>query len=192
VAQDPDTRPDAVTLSETPPAATPLDKGHREAVILGGIGSMVPHFHLKDPHRFATAMVEWGQVATKRKGPGVLAGRLEVLIQILPLFVMSQSQRAYGVGFMPIFLRWDFDQRGRVQPFLELAGGLLLTNTAVPEGTARFNYLAHAGPGLRIWLNSREALLAGYSFHHLSNGNRLPSNPGINSNFFYAGISLAH
>ena len=44
----------------------------------------------------------------------------------VPALVMFQSRSAFGVGANPLFVRWNFDTRGRVQPFAEIAGGIAL------------------------------------------------------------------
>lgn len=131
-----------------------------------------------------------GRVISRRRGPGFLAGRLEVLVEAVPVFVMFQSQRAYGFGVSPLFFRWNFARPERVQPFVEFAGGLLRTDRPVPEDTRRRNFTAQTGLGVRIWLSAHQALLLGYRFHHLSNAGPGEINPSVNSNFFYGGVSI--
>jgi hypothetical protein len=60
----------------------------------------------------------------------------------------------------------------------------------MPEGTTRFSFTAQSGVGLRLHVAPRRALLLGYRFHHLSNGDRAETNPGVNSNLVYGGISF--
>lgn len=175
--------------AQGPPSASP-GAGQWELAVLGGAGEMWPGFHLEGPHRFQSLMLQLGKVVSRRRGSPPLAGNLEVVLELIPLFRMSQSRPASGVGVMPVSMRWNFGRTRGVQPFLELISGVLITNEAVPEGTARFNFVAAAGPGVRLWLSERRAVLLGYRFHHISNGNRLESNPGINSNFFYLGLSI--
>lgn len=160
-----------------------------EVAVLGGGGRMWPGFHLEADHRFATAMIQVGRTIRDRRG-SAFAGTIEAFVELVPVFRMSQSNTATGFGVLPVSFRWNMDPANRVQPFFELASGVLITDKAVPEGTARFNFVAAAGPGLRVWLTERQALMLGYRFHHISNGNRLDLNPGINSNFFFAGLAI--
>jgi hypothetical protein len=74
-------------------------------------------------------------------------------------------------------------------PYAELAGGGLFTSNPVPPGTARANFTAHAGFGLRAFLRPQQAFVLGYRFHHISNGNRLPRNPGVNAHVVQVGWS---
>ena len=168
-----------------------LGKGRTELGVFLGAANTVTHFHLPGDHHFATVMLEWGRVVTRRRGaPPPLAGHLEMLVEVLPILVMTQSERAYGAGVMPVLLRWIFDQPERVRPFLDVGGGVLATDRKVPEKTARFNFMAHASAGLRVRVDERRSLLLGYRWHHISNGNLVTSNPGINSHMFYMGVSV--
>ena len=102
----------------------------------------------------------------------------------------QNGKPVYGFGLFPVFFRWNFDPVSHLQPFVDLAGGFLRTTQAVPAGTVRFNFMAESGAGLRLFLTKRTALMVGYHFHHLSNADRGPKNPGINSNMLYVGASL--
>jgi hypothetical protein len=59
----------------------------------------------------------------------------------------------------------------------------------VPVGTARANFTAHTGFGIRAFVRAQQALVFGYRFHHISNGNRLDRNPGVNAHVLQVGWS---
>jgi hypothetical protein len=90
----------------------------------------------------------------------------------------------------PLTWRWNFDARGKIVPFAELAGGLLWTQDAVPTGTTSGNFTAHATYGMRYFYRPRYAFVAEYSFHHISNGNRIERNPGVNAHVVQLGFSM--
>lgn len=163
-----------------------------EWVVLGGGAYAVSVLNSKVDREFVLTALAWGREVTPRLGPGWVAGRLELMIEVVPAFVIFQQSSSYGFGVTPVFFRWNFDGWSRLKPFIEISGGILRTDRAVPEGTKRFNFTAHSGPGLRLRVNERSSLLFGYRFHHLSNAGRASTNPSVNSNLFYMGVSLAH
>jgi lipid A 3-O-deacylase len=87
-------------------------------------------------------------------------------------------------------MRWSFARRTTIEPFVDVAAGVMLTNQQVPEQTTKFNFSAHAGGGARIWISARWGVIVGYRFHHLSNANTAPRNPAINSNVVYSGLTF--
>src|SRR6266542_2087919 len=111
-------------------------------------------------------------------------------MSLLLLGSMSLRPPGAAAGLSPIFVRWNFTPVGRWEPFLEIAGGAVVTNREIPDPgtTSRFNFTAQSGGGVRVALDGKWGLMAGYRFHHLSNGNRAPLNPSINSNVIYAGL----
>jgi hypothetical protein len=161
-----------------------------EWALLGGGGSAMGAWQSAGDRELALGAVSWAWTVTDVRGEGPLAGRLSLLFEAVPIFVMFQRDRPIGAGITPIFLRWTFERPKRVQPFLEISGGAIATNRPIPEGLARFNFTAHSGIGVRVPLTAARALLLGYRFHHISNGYRLSENPSVNSNFLYAGIAF--
>jgi hypothetical protein len=96
-----------------------------------------------------------------------------------------------GFGVSPLVWRWNFQPRGKLAPFAELAGGALWTRDPVPENTTTANFTAHVGYGVRYFVWPQTAIVVGYRFHHISNGNRLDENPGINAHVLQFGVSFA-
>jgi len=133
--------------------------------------------------------VEWGRNLSGAHGPGVLEGRLEMVIDITPVFVAFQSGDAEGAGFSPIMFRWTFRQYRAIQPFVDAAAGMIVTNRDVPENTTRLNFAEHAGVGARFRVAERWAVVAGYRLHHVSNNGTAARNPGVTSHVGYAGVS---
>lgn len=159
-----------------------------EWVMIGGVGSSVGGGERADREQ-AFHAIEWGRVISGAHGPGLLRGRLEMVIEITPVFLAFQSDRAEGAGFSPLMFRWNLREHGRIHPFVEVAGGVVATNRNVPEGTTRLNFSSHAGAGARVRVAERWSVLVGYRFQHLSNGGTAARNPGINSNVGYLGLA---
>jgi hypothetical protein len=164
-----------------------MPAGSNEVTVAGGVAWGVEVFNSATGHDFAFQALSLGRVLTAPRGPGLLRGRLEWGIELVPLFGQYEPRRVLGVGVTPILWRWNFDASGRVLPFAELGGGGLWTSDPVPERTTTRNFTAHVGAGLRWLTTSRQGLMLAYRFHHISNGNRVDRNPGVNSHQLYAG-----
>ena len=97
----------------------------------------------------------------------------------------------YGAGFSPLGIRVNFRPHGRLQPFAGLRGGCLYFAGRIPGASgAHFNFTVGLGGGLRIVSRSGRALSFGYMLHHISNADRAPVNPGLDSGIIYAGYSF--
>jgi len=143
-----------------------------------------------DGVRSASSALGWARTIGGPAGPRVLRGRLLMGVELTPALVLRGTERGFGFGLSPIRFRWLTEPVGRLRLFGELNGGILATDTPIPHGITRFNFTAEAGGGLRIACWRRTGLVLGYRLHHLSNGNRRPDNPSINSHMVYAGISV--
>lgn len=173
--------------SDTRPSSAALRATAQEWTVAGGAAWGVEVFHSEPNHDFAFNAVTWGRVFTAPRGPGVLRGRFQWAMEIVPVFGQYEPRKVYGVGLTPIVWRWNFEGRGRVLPYVELGGGALWTTDPVPERTTTSNFTAHLAIGTRILTSARQGLMVAYRFHHISNGNRLERNPGVNSHQLYAG-----
>jgi hypothetical protein len=157
-----------------------------EWLVLGGVGSDVRPLADRE---VAFHAIEWGRIVIGEHGPGVLRGRLEMMIEVTPVFVVFQSHQAEGAGFSPLMFRWNFGQHRAIHPFLDVGAGVVATNHEVPEGTTRLNFSTHAGGGMRVRLAERWGVVVGYRLHHLSNDNTAPRNPGVTSHVGYMGVA---
>jgi len=52
------------------------------------------------------------------------------------------------------------------------------------------NFTFSWGGGVQIFTSESRSVTIGYRFHHISNANASAINPGIDSNFIYAGYSF--
>ncbi|MEW6322598.1 MAG: acyloxyacyl hydrolase [Acidobacteriota bacterium] len=176
--------------AQTARPASAVSDGAAIWTVAGNSGWGVEVFHSDPGHDYLMPSVSWGRVLTGPRGPGALRGHFEWAVEGVPLFAQRRPQRLVGVGFSPLVWRWNFVPRGRVAPYAELAGGLLWTNKPIPAETTTVNWTAFAGAGLRIMATASQGLVLGYRFHHISNGNRLEKNPGVNANMAHIGWTL--
>jgi lipid A 3-O-deacylase PagL len=127
------------------------------------------------------AGLRYGWILTGPHLPSVLRGRFEYAVDAVPVFVAFQpANTAYGVGFDPLGLKWNFERRGRLSPYLELTGGALFTDHNVPTGTNTVNFMDQAALGVHI-LGERHNVSLELRYMHISNAGLAVPNPGINT-----------
>jgi hypothetical protein len=130
---------------------------------------------------------------------------LKYTVDVIPVALQSQPTQVfvvngnilrnpagtiYGAGASPIGLQLNFGSR-RVQPFLSGSVGFLYFAQQVPVlESSQFNYTANMGLGVEVFRRSGRSFTVGYKYHHLSNADSAPLNPGLDSNVFYTGFSL--
>jgi hypothetical protein len=137
--------------------------------------------------RYAMPAVAWGRVLTDLRGPRWMRGRFEWVVEVAPYFVEWREGRARGAGVTPLGWRWNLEARGHLAPYVEVGGGALWTTEAVPAGTTGTNFTTHAGAGLRVLGTGGHGVIVGYRLHHISNGNRVARNPGVNAHMLMIG-----
>jgi hypothetical protein len=106
--------------------------------------------------------------------------------------VLSGGQREaiYGAGMAPVGMQINFRRQHPLQPFGNISGGILYFARNVPvPGSSNFNFTFDFGAGAQYFYRPKRALTAGYMFHHLSNAETAPRNPGIDNNIIYGGLS---
>ena len=139
--------------------------------------------------RYAMSTWSWGRVLTDLRGPAFARGRFEWAVEVSPLVVEWSSGRARGIGLSPLQWRWNLAPRHGVHAFAEVGGGALWTTAPIPAGTTGSNFMTHAGLGFRLLGGRSGGLVAGYRLHHISNGNRLRRNPGVNAHLLMLGYT---
>ena len=97
------------------------------------------------------AGLRYGWILSGLHLPSFLRGRFEYAVDAVPVFLAFQpANTAYGAGFDPLGLKWNFERRGRFSPYLELTGGVLFTNQNVPAYTNTVNFMDQAALGTHI------------------------------------------
>jgi len=127
------------------------------------------------------AGLRYGWVLTGPHLPGFLRGRFEYAVDAVPVFLAFQpANTAYGAGFDPLGLKWNFQRHGRISPYLELTGGALFTSHDVPTGTNTVNFMDQAALGMHI-LGERKNVSLELRYMHISNAGLATPNPGVNT-----------
>lgn len=139
--------------------------------------------------RYAMPALAWGRVLSDLRGPGWMRGRFEWVVEVAPYFIEWREGHARGAGVLPLGWRWNLAPHGVVYPYLEVGGGALWTTEAVPTGTTGSNFMTHAGAGVRVLAGGGHGVVVGYRLHHISNGNRVASNPGVNAHMLVVGVT---
>jgi hypothetical protein len=100
----------------------------------------------------------------------------------------------YGVGVEPLGFTFEFARKRRIEPFVELGGGIIASTEPipfnVPAGTG-LNFLADLGGGVRWKIGRTRAVSIGYRLMHISNANTTSVNPGIDNHVLWMGFSLS-
>jgi len=158
--------------------ARPEDGGHEIEAWTGG-GYSVPGGTASTGMWNVAGSFGW--ILTRPHGPSFLKGRFEYLVDVVPLFVVFQpGNTAYGAGFDPLKLRWNFACRGKLAPYFELSGGPLFTNRDVPNGTNTVNFMDSAAIGTHFLGDSHNWSVE-VRYMHVSNAGLATLNPGINT-----------
>jgi lipid A 3-O-deacylase len=125
--------------------------------------------------------LRYGWILTRPHGPGFLKGRFEYALDAVPAFVVFQpANTAFGAGFNPLNLKWNFATRGRIVPYFELSGGTLFTNHDVPTGANSVNFTSAAALGTHFLGDSRNWSVE-LRYMHISNAGLADRNSGINT-----------
>ncbi|MBS1853456.1 MAG: acyloxyacyl hydrolase [Acidobacteria bacterium] len=158
--------------------AKPEDGGHEIQFWTGG-GYTVPGG--TSSIGVWNAGLRYGWILTRPHGPGFLKGRFEYALDAVPAFVVFQpGNTAFGAGFNPLNLKWNFATRGRFAPYFELSGGTLFTNHDVPNNTNNINFTSAAALGTHILGESRNWSVE-VRYMHISNAGLGDLNPGVNT-----------
>jgi hypothetical protein len=130
----------------------------------------------------------YGWILLDSHGPSFLRGRFEYALDAVPLYMIFQrANTAYGAGFNPLNLKWNFGRRRQIVPYLELSGGVLFTNHDVPTRTSSVNFTPAAAFGVHF-LRERFAWTVEGRYLHISDAGLSRLNPGINTFEVHLGI----
>jgi len=123
----------------------------------------------------------YGWVLSDPHLPGILRGQFEYALDAVPVYVIFQpANTAYGAGFNPLGLKWNFERRGRFSPYLELGGGAIFTNHNVPTYTNTVNFTPSAALGTHV-LGEKYNWSVEVRYLHISSAGLASPNPGLNT-----------
>jgi hypothetical protein len=167
-----------ITCAACPAQQGPEYGGHEVELWAGG-GHSVPG---GTSHTEAfNAGLRYGWILTDPHLPGFLRGRFEYAVDAVPIFLIFQpANTAYGVGFDPLGLKWNFERHGRFSPYIELTGGTVFTDHNVPANTNTVNFMDQAAFGTHI-LGEKYNWSLELRYMHISNAGLANLNPGVNT-----------
>lgn len=177
-------------LPGNPDASDLRGAGGTEWIVGAGLATSVELFHSRSGIRYGVQTVSWARELSGDHGPRALRGRLAWTVEVMPVLAEAAPTRVYGFGVAPVGVRWNFVPHRHWSAFTEVTGGVLASSEAIPDGLARFNFTAHGGAGLRLSVYRDQSVVLAYRLQHVSNGNRLPDNPGVNSHVAFVGWSM--
>jgi Lipid A 3-O-deacylase (PagL) len=180
------------TLTPRDATAQAVARGATEWSASAAVARGIALLQSEGGERYATAQASVGRILTDVRGPRLVRGRFQWTFEVVPVLAEWSSGRARGIGVTPLGWRWNFESRGRWHPFAEVGGGALWTTAPLPRGTTGSNFTSHAGLGVRILGASGRGVVVGYRLHHVSNGNRLRQNPGVNAHTLLVGWTTLH
>ncbi len=138
--------------------------------------------------RLFLAGLRIGRVMTGAHGPGFLRGQMEVVADLVPVYVVFQGRTVYGAAITPPMFKWNFTSRKKkVVPYVEVGSGLLFSSGDVPAGTSFFNFTPQVGAGMLVFTREKRAWSLAARYLHHSNSSLAGRNPGINSVQFLVG-----
>jgi len=155
------------------------EEGGNEVQVWAGGGHSVPG---GTQHTEAFDLgFRYGWVITGPHLPGILRGRFEYTVDAVPVYLIFQpANTAYAVGFDPLGLKWNFERRGRLSPYLELSGGVLFSNHDIPAYTNTVNFSPSAALGTHI-LGEKYNWSVEVRYLHISSAGLGNYNPGLNT-----------
>jgi hypothetical protein len=177
-------------LASAQQSSKPLDNQPWDLGVWAGGGFSVPG-GTKDTQA-VNAGVRLGKVLTDDHGGGFVRGNFEWSADVIPVYYVLQpapAKNAYGAGFNPVNLKWNFTNSARTVPYLELGGGVLFTNTEVPFATSTVNFVTHAALGFHFFVREKRALTMNVRYEHISNAGLAVPNPGVNTVQFQLGMN---
>ena len=121
-------------------------------------------------------------------GSGWLLGNPTLSVELMPVMQFDQEPEAWAPALNLVYEHRLTPGSG-LHPVLRAGGGILYASEEVPPGETRLNFSQLVGFGLDIDISKKLQLTPEYRFHHVSNANTGPINPGINAHTLVVGIT---
>ncbi|HUS19885.1 MAG TPA: acyloxyacyl hydrolase [Terriglobales bacterium] len=158
--------------------STPLTRGAKELGVFVGGGTGTGK---RTNTQMLYAGGRFGYVLTPEIFSGPMRGNVEYVFDALPIFAVFQPQNAFGAGFNPFILKWNFTSGKRMVPFIEAGGGVIFTNHDIPANTNNVNFTPQGGFGIHFLRSNHRAITASAKYLHISNSGLDRRNSGINA-----------
>ena len=157
------------------------ERGHEWEIWTGGGADPIGTPKITLGNGVWTVGARYGWILTDAHGPGFLRGRFEYAVDALPIVMVFQpGGRAYGFGFDPWIMKWNFETHRRISPYIELGGGALISTREIPVGEARFNFTPTGAIGVNI-LRGKHHWSVDFRYFHISDAQITAFNPGTDT-----------
>ena len=139
-------------------------------------------------HDLALARLEFGWTTSRQLlTNSLLTGRTEIVAEVLGgAQFSSPSASLGGVGAV---LRYNLTRDETFVPFVELGGGVLLTDIGGPDLSGIFQFHEEGGLGAHYFVDRHDAITFDYRFMHISNAGISHPNLGVNNHSFFLGFT---
>jgi hypothetical protein len=157
------------------------ERGTEVEVWTGGGADPIGSNGVTQGNSMWNAGFRYGWILTDAHGPSFLRGRFEYAVDAVPVFMVFQpGGRAYGFGFDPWIMKWNFETHRRISPYIELGGGGLISTREIPVGESRFNFTPTGAIGVDI-LRGKYHWSVDFRYLHISDAELTKFNPGTDT-----------
>jgi len=157
------------------------ERGHEWEIWTGGGADPIGTPKITLGNGVWTVGARYGWILTDAHGPGFLRGRFEYAVDALPVVMVFQpGGRAYGFGFDPWIMKWNFVPHRRISPYIELGGGVLISTREIPVGEERFNFTPTGAIGINL-LRGKYHWSIDFRYFHISDAQITSFNPGTDT-----------
>jgi Lipid A 3-O-deacylase (PagL) len=147
-----------------------------------GFTSKSPSVHLY------SLLPRWGIILINPH-QSTLPGKLGISFEVEGIISIAEAHdTGWELGVSPL-LKFTLPVTGSLHPFLEGGVGIITQQFNSPNVPHSFNFTPQVGAGLDIAVAPRWGVTVAYRFRHSSNAGLVEPNPGLNVNFFQAGIT---
>jgi hypothetical protein len=206
--------PDAAASGGNGAAATSVAPAHKQATWeYGPFINYGNGLGIRSDFKFLSAGVQLGKTLTPVVHAGILSGQFELGANVMPLWqaytpapglqdlIIGSTNYGLvpfgggtyrGVSVTPVIFRWNFPTwGGRIQPWIQAAGGVIYTTHkfppdelvvhGTPGGTCVWNFTPQGGGGVHIYTRARRSIDIGLNAEHISSASLGDRNPGVNA-----------
>ena len=157
------------------------ERGHEIEIWTGAGGDPIGTPHVTLGNSVWNAGLRYGWILTDAHGPGFLRGRFEYAVDALPMVIVFQpGGHAYGFGFDPWIMKWNFEPHHRISPYIELGGGGLISTRPIPLGEQNFNFIPTGAIGVNL-LRGKYHWSIDFRYFHISDAQITAFNPGTDT-----------
>ena len=146
-------------------------------------------FSTKSPSvHFYSLLPRWG-IFLIHPHTSNLPGKLGISFEVEGIVSLAEAcDTGWELGITPL-VKFTLPATRWLHLFLEGGAGIISQQFKSPYVPHSFNFTPQVGAGLDIAVAPRWGLTVAYRFRHSSNAGLVQPNPGLNINFFHAGIT---